>query len=388
MKYRSCSLLARTCEMPSSSIVTLAASCRPARRCGVSANTAALIPSSRESARARSMMIPPPEIIGFHASTEAALRTSHCHGSAAPYGASGMKQDVAASSPGNSLLTCFNPRYAAAWSMSTSRLQRTVKKGKRHVHPIVDVGMIVVEFLVSVRDARLVQALREDTRAVVDVELVAPAAVDVDAAQRSEVALVAFDEPRRVVPLPLPPALRKHFAGLEVERQAKAVGRCRIRIVGRRHAQVHDAVPLGHRQLRLLPHGREEPLHAPVVQAAPGGLRSARRVVASRLLSSRAVLRQLVQGVRPIVPVDEVEIRVTRMVGDRAPGRGVLHAVKHRAVAPGGFAEAAPVIARSERAELAVDKWHELSRQIVGVAADRARVPVLVAAERREAIGE
>src|SRR5256886_7908818 len=38
--------------------------------------------------------------------------------------------------------------------------------------------------------------------------------------------------------------------------------------------------------------------------------------------------------------------------------------------------------------ELAVDKWHELSRQIVGVAADRARVHVLVAAERREAIGE
>src|SRR5437870_11412458 len=76
------------------------------------------------------------------------------------------------------------------------------------------------------------------------------------------------------------------------------------------------------------------------------------------------------------------------MVGDRAPGRGVLHAVKHRAVAPGGLAEAAPVFARSEGAELAVDKWHELSRQIVGVAADRARVHVVVAAERREAIGE
>ena len=56
----------------------------------------------------------PPEIISFHASTEAALRTSHCHGSAAPYGASGIKHNVAASSPGNSLLTCFNPPYAAA----------------------------------------------------------------------------------------------------------------------------------------------------------------------------------------------------------------------------------------------------------------------------------
>ena len=234
----------------------------------------------------------------------------------------------------------------------------------------------------------LVQALREDARAVVDVELVAPAAVDVDAAQRPEVALVALDEPHRVVPLPLPPALGKHFARLEVERQAEAVGRRGIRVVGGRHAQVHDAVPLGHRQLGLLPHGGEEPPHAPVVQAATGGLRGTRRVVAPRLLSSCAVLRQLVQGVRPVVPVDEVEIRVTRMVGDRAPGRRVLHAVKHRAVAPGGFAEAAAVIARSERAELAVDERHELSRQIVGVAADRARVHVLVAAKRREAIGK
>src|SRR6266480_3552874 len=103
--------------------------------------------------------------------------------------------------------------------MSTSGLQHTVKKGKRHVHPIIDVGMIVVEFLVSVGDARLVQALREDARAVVDVKLVAPAAVDVDAAQRLEVAPVALDEPHRVMTLPLSPALWKHFARLEVERQ-------------------------------------------------------------------------------------------------------------------------------------------------------------------------
>src|SRR3989442_13851535 len=107
--------------------------------------------------------------------------------------------------------------------MSTSGLQRTVKKGKRHVHPVVDIGVIVVEFFVDVMNPGLVQALREDARAVVDVELVAPAAVDVDAAQRPEVALVPLDEPPRAVPLPLPPALGKYFAGLEVERQAAAV---------------------------------------------------------------------------------------------------------------------------------------------------------------------
>src|SRR5437879_12400833 len=103
--------------------------------------------------------------------------------------------------------------------------------------------MIVVEFLVSVRDARPLQTPREDARAVVDVELVAPAAVDVDTAQRPEVALVPLDEPYRVVPLPLPPALGKHFAGLEVERQAEAVGRRRLGVGGGRHAEVPEAAP-------------------------------------------------------------------------------------------------------------------------------------------------
>ena len=42
-----------------------------------------------------------------------------------------------------------------------------------------------------------------------------------------------------------------------------------------------------------------------------------------------------------------------------------------------------------ERAELAIDERHELARQVVGVARrSRRRVDVLVAAERREAIGK
>ena len=46
------------------------------------------------------------------------------------------------------------------------------------------------------------------------------------------------------------------------------------------------------------------------------------------------------------------------------------------------------MLARGERAELLVDERHELARQVVRVAADRGRVHVLIAAERREAIGE
>ncbi|HXM84085.1 MAG TPA: hypothetical protein VN929_19495 [Burkholderiales bacterium] len=43
--------------------------------------------------------------------------------------------------------------------------------------------MVVVEFFVAMRDARLGEAPGEDAGAVVDVVRVAPAAVDVDAAE-------------------------------------------------------------------------------------------------------------------------------------------------------------------------------------------------------------
>jgi hypothetical protein len=43
--------------------------------------------------------------------------------------------------------------------------------------------VVIVEFFVAVADSRFGEALREDARAVVDVVLVAPAAVDMDAAE-------------------------------------------------------------------------------------------------------------------------------------------------------------------------------------------------------------
>ena len=51
------------------------------------------------------------------------------------------------------------------------------------------------------------QALGEDARAVVDVELIARAAVDVDAAQRLQVLAVLRDEVHGVVGAPALPAL-------------------------------------------------------------------------------------------------------------------------------------------------------------------------------------
>ena len=92
---------------------------------------------------------------------------------------------------------------------------------------------------------------------------------------------------------------------------------------------------------------------------------------------------ELVQRARPVGEIAEVEVRVARMIGDRAPVLRVLHAVDDRAVAAGRLAEAAAMVARGERAELAIDERDDLARQVVGVAADRRRVDVLVAAESR-----
>src|SRR4029077_4363435 len=101
-----------------------------------------------------------------------------------------------------------------------------------------------------------------------------------------------------------------------------------------------------------------------------------------------AVLGELVQRVRPVVPVDEVEIGVAGVIRDCAPVPRVLHGVNDRAVAARGLAEAAAVLARGEGAELAVDERDDLAREVVGVVADRGRVDVLVAAERGEAVGK
>src|SRR5216683_2606403 len=91
--------------------------------------------------------------------------------------------------------------------------------------------------------------------------------------------------------------------------------------------------------------------------------------------------RQLVERVRPVVPVDEVEIRIARMVGNRTPMLRIFHAVDDGPVTARGFAEAAAMVARGERAEFVVEVRDQLASQVVRVVANGRRIDVLVAAE-------
>ena len=74
----------------------------------------------------------------------------------------------------------------------TSGTQRAIQEGQAHVHAVVDVGVVIVELLVAVLDPRRRQPFRQQPRPVVDVELVAPPAVDVDPAQLAQVPAVAL----------------------------------------------------------------------------------------------------------------------------------------------------------------------------------------------------
>src|SRR5262252_8882899 len=129
-------------------------------------------------------------------------------------------------------------RHAAIFAffilVPSSRFECAVQERQRHIHPVVHIRMVVVELLVAMVDARLVQALGEDARAVVDVVLVAPAAIHVDTTQRLQVRAVLRDQVHRVVVAPALPALGNQFAGLEVEGQAESVGSLRVRIIGGR----------------------------------------------------------------------------------------------------------------------------------------------------------
>ena len=47
------------------------------------------------------------------------------------------------------------------------------QKRQRDIHPVVDVGMIIVEFFVTVFDAGGLQTFRQDAHAIVNVVLIA-----------------------------------------------------------------------------------------------------------------------------------------------------------------------------------------------------------------------
>src|SRR5207245_11378477 len=88
-------------------------------------------------------------------------------------------------------MSAWCPKLRLPWDEMVSA-ERLREERQRHVHPVVDVRVRVVELLVGVRDAGKRQALGEDAAAELDMVLVARAAIDVDAAQRPEVAPVVL----------------------------------------------------------------------------------------------------------------------------------------------------------------------------------------------------
>ena len=78
------------------------------------------------------------------------------------------------------------------------------------------------------------------------------------------------DEVDGIVLQPLSPALPDELARVERERQAEAVRRFRVGVVGRGHREIHQAVHLGARQRFAAVHAVEKALDAAVVQAGLG----------------------------------------------------------------------------------------------------------------------
>jgi hypothetical protein len=74
---------------------------------------------------------------------------------------------------------------ADARRFASTLAQRAREKRQASIHSVVNAGVRIVELLVAMRDAMLGQPQRELTRAVVDLVLIAPTAVDEDASQRT-----------------------------------------------------------------------------------------------------------------------------------------------------------------------------------------------------------
>src|SRR5205814_7175453 len=141
----------------------------------------------------------------------------------------------------------------------------------------------------------------------------APAAVDVDALERLQIGLVLVDKKNRIVLEPALPTLLDQLAGIEIEWQSEAERRLGVRVVGRGHAQVHDAVSFRVRKLFLAPDRLEEALDATVVAPFGESLALARgtHVESPGPAFRQPVLGELVERIRPVVPIDEIEVGVT-----------------------------------------------------------------------------
>src|SRR3970040_572918 len=132
-----------------------------------------------------------------------------------------------------------------------------------------------------------------------------------------------------IVPEPAPPPGRDDLARVQVKRQSETV-RCEwIGIVARRHREIHEAMKLVVRERRSAPDAVQKALDAPVVLVGFAD-RVERHDIDHPFFAARAfVLGELVEGGGPVAAVDEIEVRVARVAGDRAPKARVLYARGH-----------------------------------------------------------
>src|ERR1700736_3677156 len=134
------------------------------------------------------------------------------------------------------------------------------------------------------------------------------------------------------------------------------------------------------RKLLFAPHVVEKAAHAAVVEpfckTLPAAL--AQRVESSGLALAAAEFGQLIERIGPVMPIHEIEVRVSGVIGDRAPVLRVSHAVDDRAISARRLSEAAAMLAASERPKLAIDKGNDLAREIVRVISGRGGVDVLI----------
>src|SRR4029453_7108859 len=104
----------------------------------------------------------------------------------------------------------------------------------------------------------------------------------------------------------------------------------------------------GRRQLLLAPHRLQESIDPAVVLAARKSW--SRRGFGERVVCPGAplglpVFGELVQGVGPVMAVNEIKIRVARVIRNRSPVLRICHSMDDCAVTSGRLAEAARVVA-------------------------------------------
>src|SRR5690606_32531945 len=97
--------------------------------------------------------------------------------------------------------------------VSPGSFQRSAEERQAPVHAMVDAGVAALELLVGVRHPGAFELPRQYAGAVVNVVLVVPAAVQIEALERLQARRVAAHQVDRVVTPPGPPAGLDAFAG-------------------------------------------------------------------------------------------------------------------------------------------------------------------------------